>query len=60
MNNPSNLPPGCSDRDIEEAAGAIRRCVQCGDWFAPDDVDENVCQKCDRADYEEKWKDKNL
>ena len=34
---PSNLPPGCTDKDIEQAAGAIVQCDNCGKMFDPED-----------------------
>jgi hypothetical protein len=36
-----NLPPGCSTRDIDEAAGVERPCAVCAK-----SVDNCVCQEC--------------
>lgn len=48
-----NLPPGCTDRDIEVAQGGIVFCIQCGrevegGLFADDE--EALCEQCARGD----------
>lgn len=36
-----NLPPGCTDRDIDEAArGPDVQCDNCGHMFNPDEDDD--------------------
>ena len=37
----SNLPPGCTDLDIEIAAGAIVQCDNCGKMFDPDEDEDS-------------------
>lgn len=47
----SNLPPGCTNQDIEIAAGALVYCDGCGKLFDPhDDIKNNTCPRCQHAD----------
>ena len=47
----SNLPPGCTNQDIEIAAGALVYCDGCGKLFDPhDDLKNNTCPRCQHAD----------
>ena len=48
----SNLPPGCSGRDIEEAAGAIVRCAGCEKSFDPEQLENELCVKCEEENEE--------
>ena len=49
MSASENLPPGCTDRDIELDAGSIRVCFECGQTFEPQDKTE-VCLRCQYAE----------
>jgi rubrerythrin len=48
----SNLPPGCTDMDIEIASGAVVRCEECGRVCEPRDGDEQICPRCEHAEDE--------
>lgn len=59
--NYSNLPPGCTDRDIEEAAGSFDEedegrspipCSKCGELTTWDPIYNDLCCRCCRADNE--------
>jgi hypothetical protein len=41
MNDP-NLPPGCSDRDVDRAQGFGFRCPTCGAFDCPDHAGEEL------------------
>jgi radical SAM superfamily enzyme len=47
-----NLPPGCTDRDIEIAQGGIAFCSQCGQEVEASalDDDEPLCAACALGD----------
>ncbi len=46
-----NLPPGCTDRDIDIAQGAIAFCEQCGrDVEDPPVEGEVLCAQCTLGD----------
>lgn len=51
------LPPGCSSRDLELAAGAVRICRQCGRDFEPrsDGIDSDLCPRCNLP--EDDWRE---
>lgn len=44
----SNLPPGCTNADIDKAAGAYPlQCKECGCTVMAYDLDENgLCEEC--------------
>ena len=50
-----NLPPGCSERDIDIASGSCVRCDSCRRYFYPDG-DERTCARC-QARAEEREED---
>jgi predicted amidophosphoribosyltransferase len=51
MSNPSNLPPGVRERDLDEASGVIRRCANCRRHFDVDEASsiDDLCPRCERA-----------
>lgn len=47
----SNLPPGCTDRMIDRAAGYYADCDNCGREVVADTLDDHgVCPRCLRED----------
>lgn len=57
-----NLPPGCTERDVSEAAGAFIRnpiCRVCGDDFVceeelqPGDEPDDICPDCKEREEQE-------
>ena len=47
MNNPSNLPPGVTDKMIEDAQ--MSECLECGgDLETEAELDDGVCEYCQR------------
>lgn len=58
-----NLPPGCTTRDIDRAAGVLWTCESCGIEFYPTDaqeeaaeedkLDERLCKHCRKSMTEE-------
>ena len=49
--NPSNLPPGCTDHDIERNAGTYADCSNCGREWEAEKLDENDrCPRCQNED----------
>lgn len=53
MNTPSNLPPGCTDNDVERAAGSIDSCKECGREMYAEKLEDGACPKCRRDKEEE-------
>jgi len=58
----SNLPPGCTVRDLDIATGAIRSCADCGkDVEVQGDEDDDqpiLCICCVHQDDDyERWRD---
>jgi hypothetical protein len=52
----SNLPPGCTDSDIDRAAGTDRKeeCAECGWLFLVCELDEDGrCEACAEAHEKE-------
>lgn len=42
-----NLPPGCTERDIDNRFGDVGRCAQCDEKFDTDDLDKDwLCEDC--------------
>jgi uncharacterized OB-fold protein len=47
MNPNFNLPPGCTGKDVDEAAGDFKlKCDECGHWFWTRNPERNYCQVC--------------
>ena len=53
--NLSNLPPGCTDAEIERRFGPPR-CEDCDRPFEAEDPDETKCESC-RAAHQEMRQD---
>lgn len=58
MTSERNLPPGVTDRDVEEAMGAIAQCEICGRDYRPDRDGSNggLCPRCQCGDEQEDWR----
>lgn len=57
-----NLPPGCTPKDIDRAAGELGHCKGCGKEFYLDRLDEDgYCKRCRNADdeYDKRRDDRN-
>lgn len=50
MQNDYNLPPGCSDEDIDRSAGGPQACDRCNEDFDADELnDVGLCPGCEEA-----------
>lgn len=46
---PFNLPPGVTLNDLDP----LPRCIRCGEEFSPQDVQDDMCRKCQREEDED-------
>lgn len=55
-----NLPPGCSVRDIDRAAGCYpERCIRCCEEVIAYSLEEGLCRRCVKEEEMEKMKSDN-
>lgn len=46
MRGDFNLPPGCTSKNVDAAAGEYQECLNCGKQVRSDKLTNGICGQC--------------